>query len=257
MMSVNEGAAHDGPLLRVRAVVAYDGTEFHGVAVNRGVATVHGAIIAVVDKVLHHRIDPVCAGRTDAGVHARRQTISFDVPVTTDLAKLQRSLNKLLGPSIVVRSLVPAPGFHARFDAHWRRYRYVVLNSLVDDPALHRTTWHVVAPLNLATMRLACDPLIGEHDFAAFCRAGPNTTVRRVLEAEWFDDGDGLLRFEIQATAFCQQMVRSIVGMMVDIGRGRRSAGEMAGILRARDRRAMGTIAPARGLSLWDVGYPG
>jgi tRNA pseudouridine38-40 synthase len=112
-------------------------------------------------------------------------------------------------------------------------------------------------------MRLASDPLLGEHDFSSFCRrpkVGPDqeaaTLVRRVLSAEWSDEGDGILRFEITANAFCHQMVRSIVGTLVEVGLGRRSAGSVLATIRARDRATAGQLAPPHGLCLWEVGYP-
>ena len=115
-------------------------------------------------------------------------------------------------------------------------------------------------PLDLAAMRLACDPILGEHDFSSFSRRPrgdqPASMVRRVLDARWDDLGDGVLRFEITASSFCHQMVRGIVGTMVDMGRGRRRAGEMASILRARDRAAARSLAPPQGLCLWEVVYP-
>jgi tRNA pseudouridine38-40 synthase len=118
----------------------------------------------------------------------------------------------------------------------------------------------VAARLPLDVLRLACDPLIGEHDFSSFCRRPRGgeelSMVRRVLDASWREIGDGRLVFEIRASAFCHSMVRSLVGTMVDVGWGRRSAGEVRGILQARTRSLAGQVAPAHGLCLWDVGYP-
>jgi tRNA pseudouridine38-40 synthase len=166
----------------------------------------------------------------------------------------------MLRPAIAVRAAeVAAPGFDARFSARARRYRYLVLNRPTPDPFLAATAWHVEVPLDIARMRLACDPLIGEHDFSSFCRRpkgdGEVSLVRRVLDARWTDDGDGLLRFDIEATAFCHQMVRSIVGTLVDVGRGRLRAGQVKGILAARDRAAAGEPAPPHGLCLVEVVY--
>jgi tRNA pseudouridine38-40 synthase len=141
-----------------------------------------------------------------------------------------------------------------------RRYRYTVLNRPVPDPFLAAFSWHVPDPLDLAALRLACDPLIGEHDFTSFCRLPRGvpgySLLRRVTDARWLELGDGLLRFEIEASSFCQQMVRAVVGTMVAIGVGRRRAGEMAGILRARNRAAADRVAPPGGLCLWSVTYP-
>lgn len=246
--------------MRVRVTLAYFGAGFHGFAVNRDVRTVAGVLGEALARVLGERVELRVAGRTDAGVHAWGQVVSFDVADGTDLADLQRSLNSMLGPEIVVRDIRQAvPGFDARRWALARRYRYTVLNRTVPDPFLAATSWHVTTPLTLAAMRLACDPLMGEHDFTSFCRPprrDPDALlVRKVLDARWLDLGDGLLRFEIEATAFCQQMVRSIVGTMVEMGRGHRRAGEMAAILRAEDRSQAGHIAPPHGLCLWHVRY--
>ncbi len=249
---------------RVRMTVAYDGTRFAGFAENRDVRTVGGELKAALATVLRHPVNLIVAGRTDAGVHAWGNVVSFDVErpeAEVDVAGLQRHLNSMLGPAVVVRSAEVAPaGFNARRWAVARRYRYTVLNRSVPDPFLASTTWQVPEPLDLGALRLACDPLIGEHDFSSFCRVPKRipdaSLVRHVYDARWLDLGDGQLRFDIDASSFCQQMVRAIVGTMVPMGAGRQRAGEMAGILRARDRSAANRVAPARGLCLWEVVYP-
>jgi tRNA pseudouridine38-40 synthase len=200
-------------------------------------------------------------GRTDTGVHAWGQVVSFDVPgEDVDLERVQRSVNSQLGPRIVVRDVRVVDGdFSARYSALARRYRYTVLNRPVPDPFLAATSWHVETPLDLSVMRLACDPLIGEHDFTSFCRpprgAQSYSMVRRVSDARWLDLGEGVLRFDIEASSFCQQMVRSVVGTMVSMGAGRLTAGDMSGILRARVRAAGGRVAPPHGLCLWEIVY--
>jgi len=259
-----------GSTVRVRLTVAYDGEPFHGFAPNRGVTTVGGTLAGTLERVLRHPVVLAVAGRTDRGVHAWGQVVSFDTPREgLDLPAVVRSVNKLCGGTIVVRSAeVAEPGFDARFSARSRVYRYTVLNRPAPDPFLAATTWWVDQPLDLAVMRLGCDPLIGEHDFSSFCRRpkggigssegdegdGPSMT-RRVLDARWYDLGEGLLRFEIEATAFCHQMVRSITGTLVDMGLGRHKPGEMAAMLRARDRQFAGNLAPPQGLCLWAVRY--
>jgi tRNA pseudouridine38-40 synthase len=253
--------APSGPSLRVRLTVAYDGSDFRGFAEQRNVPTVGGSLRQAVEKVLGHPIEITCAGRTDAGVHAWGQVVSFDVRGDdVDLELLQRSVNKMLGPRIVVRdAAVAAADFDARHSAAARRYRYTVLNAPVVDPFMAATAWHVEHPLDLRAMQLACDPLIGSHDFTSFCRQPnghePGPLVRRVASAGWVDLEDGRVRFDVEANAFCQQMVRALVGTLVEVGIGKRKAGEMSGILRARSRAAAGQLAPPHGLCLWEVLY--
>ena len=155
---------------RVRSTVAYDGAGFHGFWPNDGVPTVGGTLIAAIEQVLTHTIEMTCAGRTDTGVHAWGQVVTFDAfTETLDLERLQTSVNKLCGPAIVVREAVEVPpDFDARGSATARTYRYTVLNRAFPDPFLHATTWHVPAPLDLRALTLACDPLIGSHDFSSF-----------------------------------------------------------------------------------------
>jgi tRNA pseudouridine38-40 synthase len=250
--------------VRVRATVAYDGSGFAGFAPQPKQKTVAGMLAGALGKVLNHPVELTCAGRTDAGVHAWGQVVSFDASADGfDPKRLRRSVNKLVAPAISVRSVVEAePGFDARFSATSRRYRYTVLDAPVADPFLASTAWWVDKPLDLRAMRLACDPLLGEHDFSSFCRAPKDkpdaSLVRRVLDARWeveaHDDGQ-LLRFWIEANAFCHQMVRSLVGTLVDVGLGRTRAGDLTSILRAGDRAAAGPVAPAQGLCLWEVAY--
>ena len=261
----SEPAAPSGPLVRVRATVAYDGSAFHGFAAQPGVKTVAGTLASTMERVLRHPVAITCAGRTDAGVHGWGQVISFDASADRfDAAKLRSAVNGLCGPAIVLREVAVADraDFDARFDATARRYRYTVLNREVPDPFLAATAWHVPQPLDLPRMQAACDPLIGEHDFSSFCRRPKDqphaSLVRRVLSAHWEPDeaaGEGVLRFWIEATAFCHQMVRSITGTLVDAGLGKRTAADVMLALRAQDRAAAGPVAPPHGLCLWEVVY--
>jgi tRNA pseudouridine38-40 synthase len=251
-------AVYAGPTCTWRAVVAYQGTPYHGFAVQPGQATVGGVLTSALERTLRHTVELTCAGRTDAGVHAWGQVVSFTARADLDPAAVLRSVNRSLRPSVVVRDLVRAEdGFDARRWATGRRYRYTIRNHPVLDPFTAGVAWHVERPLDLRAMQLACDPLYGEHDFSSFCRRPPQgSLVRLVRHAEWSVQGDGLLRFEIEASSFCQQMVRALVGTLVDVGLARKKAGEMTGILRARDRSRAGSLAPPHGLSLWEVTYP-
>lgn len=256
----------NGPTVRVRMVVAYDGTGFHGYAENPGVRTVAGVLREALERVLGHVVELTGAGRTDRGVHAAGQVVSFLTPARSfDAVALGRSLNKLLRPAIAVRDVdAVSDDFDARFSATSRVYRYRVLNTSVHDPFRARFAWHVPQPLDVAALRLASDAVVGEHDFAAFCRRpapGPDGTTpslrRTVLRTCWRTSGDGLLEFEIEANAFCHNMVRSLTGTIVEMGMGRRRAGEMLGILRSGDRANAGRVAPPEGLTLWQVRYDG
>ena len=243
----------------LRLTVAYDGTDFHGFAAQPETRTVEGVLRDALARML--RADDLvlsCAGRTDAGVHAWGQVVSLSTAVEVDPARLAHALTKRLGPAVVVRSAhVVDDQFDARHSALARTYRYTVVNRPAPDPFLARYAWWVPEPLDLALLRMGADPFLGEHDFATFCRKGPagSTTVRRVLESRWHDLGDGVLRYDVTATAFCWQMVRSLVGTLVDVGAGRVRPGELLGLLRARDRNAAGRVGVPHGLCLWEVGY--
>jgi tRNA pseudouridine38-40 synthase len=252
-----------GPTARVRLTVAYDGAGFHGFAINEGVRTVGGTLANAITRVVGQPVRLTCAGRTDTGVHAVGQVVTFDAPADgLDLAHLQRGINRLCAPSIAVRDgAIADPDFDARLSATGRRYRYLILNRDVPDPFLASRSWHVEQPLNLFGLSLGCDALLGEHDFSSFCRRPKHndgreaSLVRRVVDAGWTDDGDGVLRFEIEASSFCHQMVRSVVGTLVAMGAGRRRPGEMAAIVRSKDRRYASDLAPAHGLTLMAVRY--
>ena len=250
-----EGAGVDRTL---KLTVAYDGTGFHGFAAQPGTRTVEGVLSEALALVLRRdAVSLVCAGRTDTGVHAWGQVVSLPVSADVDADRVARAVTRQLGPEIVVRDAALVDGFDARRSAKWRSYRYTIVNRPVPDPFLARMAWWIPEPLDLSLLRLGADPFLGEHDFATFCRKGPpgGTTTRRVFEARWLDLGDGVLRFDITASAFCQRMVRSIVGTLADVGIGKIRPGEILGLLRAADRNLKQRVAAAQGLCLWEVGY--
>lgn len=250
------------PLVRVRLTVAYDGTPFHGFALNPGVPTVAGRLTEALERVLRHPVELTCAGRTDKGVHAHGQVVDLATAEGVDLVALCRALNALCGPEVAVRDpqIVPM-AWSSRFDASARRYRYTIHDGEVPDPFSVHTAWHVRDPLELDLLRLGCDPLIGTHDFTSFCRrpkrsdGGEVSLVRDVRSARWERVDEHTLRFWIEASSFCHQMVRSIVGTLVEVGLGRMPAGDIRGIIAARDRRHAGPVAPPHGLTLWHVSY--
>jgi len=261
---------------RARLVVAYNGESFHGFAINPGVATIAGALGGALQQIFQEPVPVVSAGRTDTGVHAKGQVVSCDLHDHVDLVVLQKQLNALCGPEIVVREATWAKDdFHARFSAIWRHYQYTVYNAEYPDPFLVATAWHVIAPINLRAMQLACDPIIGTRDFSAFCRrpkpdlepdledpemsesgAREISLKRCVMQATWRNQGDGIFTFDIRANAFCHQMVRSLVGTFIEIGTHKRPSSDMMTLIRSGDRAEASQLAPPQGLCLVEVGYP-
>lgn len=266
---VGAGAGEAAPRVRLRLVVSYDGSGFRGFADQRGQRTVAGELAAAIATVARHPVELTCAGRTDAGVHATAQVVHVDVSPDVDPDRLAKAVNAMLGPAVVVREAGPAPqGFDARRSARARHYRYLVLESDAPDPLLAAVSWHVRGPLDLRAMAAAADALLGEHDFRAFCRRAPGTSaedpiVRRVLDARLTEvtpplgpvPGGRLIALDISAASFCHQMVRSVMGVLVDVGRGRCRASDVTWLLSAGARPSGTTLAPPHGLCLTAVDY--
>jgi tRNA pseudouridine38-40 synthase len=252
----------------VRLDVAYRGTGFRGFAANDGVRTVAGELSAALGRILGEAPVLAVAGRTDAGVHATGQVVSFRIGSEAlrrldpaDPTRLASSLNRLLNPEIVVTAAVfTVDSFDARHSATARAYEYRICNAAHPDPRCADFEWHIAAPLDIGQMNAAAGSFIGEHDFTSFCRRPKDrpdaSLVRAVSRARWSAEGTGLL-FTIEANAFCHQMVRAIVGHCVAVGRGDRSAGDVVAVLAARDRHAAAPIAPPHGLTLVAVRYAG
>jgi tRNA pseudouridine38-40 synthase len=265
-------AAPSGPLRRVMMLVAYDGSGFHGFAPQPGHRTIGGSLIETLSLISGRPVALTCAGRTDAGVHALGQVVHADldevfvagvISDADEVSRLARSLTRQLGPHIaVLDARVAAEGFDARFSAVARRYRFDILTGSWPDPLLRGRAWHVPGRRDVSAMRLAADALLGTHDFAAFCRRpegeeGP--LERRVVETSLksgMGDSGRVLRFEIEANAFCHRMVRSVVGTLVSVGEGRLTAADVVAILRSGDRARGSRTAPADGLVLELVRYP-
>ena len=245
--------------LRVRLDLAYDGTGFRGWAAQPGGRTVQGELEAALGTLL--RADPprlTVAGRTDAGVHARGQVAHVDLPQERAADPLLlRRLNGLLPPDVRVRrTALAADGFDARFSALSRTYRYRVADGPEALDPLRRDVLAVPRPLDVTALQASCAPMLGEHDFAAFCRRREGaSTVRALLELAW-ERLDGLLVLTIRADAFCHSMVRSVVGAMLAVGDGRREPDWPASLLSRRERATDVAVAAAHGLVLEHVAYP-
>ena len=240
--------------------VAYDGSGFSGFAKNPEANTIEGVLEHALSESLRHPVKLSCAGRTDRGVHARAQVVALDADAAHfDAHALGRALNRKLGPEIAIDRIEAAPPtFDARLSCTGRSYRYHVLNRPVADPLRRHMSWHISEPLDLVAMNVAAADLIGLHDFTAYSKKNKSRPtevfLRRVRSAEWVRHDD-TVRFDITANAYTHQMVRSLVGMFVAIGLGRREVGELSTVLQGMDRSVAPSPAPPHGLVLWDAHY--
>lgn len=242
--------------MNLRLDVAYDGAPFHGFARQLDVPTVQGAIEDALAKLFGREVQSVGAGRTDAGVHALGQVMSIEAPDDIDPVKIWDSLNGMLAPAIAFTAVAPAgPDFHARFSARSRTYVYAVLEGAVPDPFLARTTLYHPEPLDLGAMNEAAGHLAGPHDFSSFGRVPEGQSAERVLYELSVHRSGRMLRIKARANAFIQQMVRSLVGTLIQVGEGKRSPEEMATVLAARERAAAGPVVAPHGLCLVSVEY--
>ncbi|WP_405429481.1 tRNA pseudouridine(38-40) synthase TruA [Micromonospora sp. NBC_00617] len=250
--------------IRLRLDVSYDGAGFSGWAPQPTRRTVAGVLVETLDLVLGAGTATglTVAGRTDAGVHASGQVCHLDLPAQVwrqHEGRLLRRLARLLPTDVRVRAMSEVPvDFDARFSATFRRYEYRVTDAPYGAEPLRRH--EVLAwprPLDLTALNAAAAGLVGEHDFAAYCRRKENaTTLREVTRLDWRRDPDGILVATVQADAFCQAMVRSLVGAMLAAGDGRRAVQWPGSLLNRQERSSEVTVAPAHGLTLVAVGYP-
>ncbi len=266
---VNVGTANGdlddrGPFTRLRLDLGYDGTDFSGWAAQPGRRTVAGELAECLARVLGSdgTASLTVAGRTDAGVHATGQVCHVDVAVERWVAygdSLLRRLAGLLPADLRVYRVLDVPAdFDARFSALYRRYAYRVADAPWGAPPLrHRDTVAWPRALDLDAINNASAMLIGEHDFAAYCRRKDHaSTIRAITDLRWHRDAQGVLIGTVQADAFCQAMVRSLVGALLPVGDGRRPASWPASLLTRRARANEVVVAPAHGLTLVEVGYP-
>ncbi|MGF1618306.1 MAG: tRNA pseudouridine(38-40) synthase TruA [Acidimicrobiia bacterium] len=244
-----------------RLDLSYDGTDFSGYARQNGQRTVQGELEAALGKVLGVTPPTAVAGRTDAGVHARGQVVSFEAEAVdvdaVDVDALARSLNSMLGGEIVVTGCSTAPdGFNARFSATRRTYRYMANTSGLVDPMHRHLEWTMANAVDPELLAATAAHFVGEHDFTSFCRSVEGkSNVRRVEVARWEAAGEGRQVFWITANAFCHQMVRSLVGTCYDVARGHTRLDSVREVIGRRNRSTMGTVAPPHGLTLWEVKY--
>jgi tRNA pseudouridine38-40 synthase len=242
--------------MRVRAVVAYDGTDYQGSQRQANGPTVQQSLEEAVAQVTQEERAVLFSGRTDSGVHATGQVVAFDTQWRHPLATLQRALNAVLPPDIAVRTLGEAEAdFHPRYDARSRHYRYTVYNHPIRSPLQRRTSLHVPQSLDAEAMQRAAQSLVGEHDFATFGQPPQgNNTVRYVMRAEWSGQSPWWT-FDVEATAFLYRMVRSLVGTLLQVGMGRMTVEAFVQALEACERGQAGPTAAPHGLCLIEVKY--
>jgi tRNA pseudouridine38-40 synthase len=254
--------------MRLRIDIAYDGAPFHGFALQPDLRTVQGTLEAALGRLLGQEVATTAAGRTDRGVHASAQVVHLDIDpgiaraqrtldVDTGFDDFRRRLDHLVGDAIAVWAVRRVSSdFDARFSAVARRYLYRLSDGDTIHPLERFATWHLGEPLRLSAMRAGARHLLGEHDFASFCRSsGARTTVRRIDRIVVSRPVGGTVHVRLRAPAFCHQQVRSIVGCLVEVGVGRRAPEWMAEVLAARHRGAAGPVAPPHGLLLERVSY--
>ncbi len=242
----------------LRLLLEYDGTRYHGWQRQRGQVSIQEVLENSLQRLTGEEVRLIGSGRTDAGVHALGQVANFHTLSRIPLKAFREGLNSMLPWDIAVLQAEEAPPeFHARKAARHKTYEYRILNRPVRSPLHHHYGWFLSANLNLEAMGRAAELLPGKHDFSAFRASGSGNLnpVRQVLAARWQTHPGGWLRFSVSATGFLRGMVRSLVGTMVEIGKGKAAPELLAELLRSGDRRLTGPTAPPQGLYLVEVVY--
>lgn len=241
----------------IRLTIEYDGTDFAGWQLQPNGTTVQEMVEAALARVLGEPVRVHSSGRTDAGVHARGMVAHFRTERELPLTAYCEGVNGLLPRSVAVVAAEQAPeGFHARFDACGKWYRYTLCNRRIRSPLVDRYAWHVRTPLDVEAMRSAAAAFVGEHDFAAFRTTGcaATSTRREVYSVELAQERE-LLHIDVRGSGFLKNMVRIMAGTLVEIGAGRRRVSDVSRLLGAPERAGAGQTAPARGLCLMEVWY--
>ncbi|WP_226038456.1 tRNA pseudouridine(38-40) synthase TruA [Aquibacillus saliphilus] len=244
---------------RIKCEVSYDGTNFSGYQVQPNGRTIQEDVETALKKLHKGKAVRVHAsGRTDAGVHAKGQVIHFDTNLTIPIKNWTRALNAVLPEDIcVIRSENVAENFHARYDVVEKEYRYFILNSTQSDVFNRNFTYHVPNHLDIEAMEEACESMVGEHDFTSFCSARSDVKgdkIRTIYHATCYQEGDRII-FVIRGNGFLYNMVRILVGTLIEIGKHDRPVSDIRRIIDAKNRENAGKTAPAQGLFLWKVQY--
>lgn len=245
----------------IRITLAYDGTDFHGWQVQPGLPTIQGTLEQIIGEMEGKPVHVEASGRTDAGVHALAQVAAFTIENPIPVENLQRAVNRLLPPTIRVLQAVEAdPGFHPRFDAIAKSYRYTLFRAPVCPPFEWRYVHHHPYPLDEEAFIEAAGVFVGEHDFTAFAASDESDSeeksrVRRIFSSHCARSGDALI-YTIRGSGFLKHMVRNIVGTLIETGRGNLTPEAIGAFFHGDFTRKAGPTAPAKGLVLESVEYP-
>ena len=244
---------------RIKGVISYDGTNFSGFQIQPKKRTVHGELEKALRKM--HKGEAIrvhASGRTDTGVHAKGQTIHFDSPFSIPENNWKQALNTLLPDDLYVRKVEKvADTFHARYDVLEKEYRYYIWNEKEKDVFKHNYAYQFPYQLDMRAIQEACNYLEGEHDFTTFSSAKATTKgskIRKLFQVTCEKHGSEI-EFIFRGSGFLYNMVRIIVGAMLDVGQGRRRQQDMVQLLEQKDRQLLGETVPAQGLYLWNVKY--
>jgi tRNA pseudouridine38-40 synthase len=243
--------------MRYFIYLAYDGTRYHGWQVQPNGISVQETLSRALATFLRRDVEVTGAGRTDAGVHARLMVAHFDYDTPLDGAAVTDKLNRLLPPDISVYRVVPVkPEAHARFDALSRTYHYYVTTS--KDPFRRHYAWRLFQTPDFERMNQAARTLFEYTDFTSFSKLHTDVKTNncRIMQAEWTQVGPTEWRFTIQADRFLRNMVRAVVGTLMEVGRGKMSVGDFRRVIEAKDRCSAGTSVPGHALFLVDIAYP-
>jgi len=247
----------------LKLILSYDGTEFSGWQVQPAAPTVQGTLASAIGRITGEKVLPQGSGRTDAGVHALGQVVTFVTESSVPTQNFLKALNDILPASVRVLDVAEAPAeFHARHSTRGKTYRYRIYREAICPPFLARYVWHFPYPLDVQAMMRAGERVIGEHDFTSFAAVdpergrddGPVSKVKKIFSSQWEVDG-GELIYTVRGSGFLHHMVRNLVGTFILVGKGTLQPQDIARILAAQNRSAAGPTAPASGLYLVEVKY--
>ncbi len=247
----------------LKVILSYDGAEFSGLQVQPDTVTVQGTLASAIGRITGEKVLPQGSGRTDAGVHALAQVVTFATEASVPVGNFLKALNDILPASVRVLEVAEAPpGFHARHSARAKTYRYRIYREAICSPFLARYVWHYPYPLAEEEMARAAGLVVGEHDFTSFAAVDPERgrgdaavmNVRNIFSSAWERLEEELV-YTVRGSGFLHHMVRNLVGTFILVGKGTLQANDLSRILEGRDRSAAGATAPASGLYLMGVEY--